>query len=179
MEHNQRDLQEQDEDSKPQPDPLAEPGPSRVPWPPLLSAAGLLFPWLLQDILPLPLLILDQWAGELQIAAAWAVAAWGAAIAYFGSRSLKGIGTNVSPTAPAFRLATFGPYAQTRNPIYLGLAIAFIGLAFATGNMWRFAFVPLFVMAVEALAIRPEETHLAERFPDEWPAYSARVRRWF
>jgi protein-S-isoprenylcysteine O-methyltransferase Ste14 len=182
MEQNDHDPQGP---TRPQPplreDPLAAdvpPGPSRVPWPPLFYAAGLILPALLQSAIELPLLTLEGWAGDLQAAVGWAVAAWGAAIAWFSIRSLQGIGTNVSPTKFARRLATFGPYAQSRNPIYLGAAILFAGLALATGNIWRVLFLPVFVIGITRLAILPEEKHLAERFPEEWPDYATYVRRW-
>ena len=59
------------------------------------------------------------------------------------------------------------------------MLIAFIGLALATGNLWRFAAVPVLFAALMPLAVVREEAHLAARFPAEWEAFAARVPRWW
>jgi protein-S-isoprenylcysteine O-methyltransferase Ste14 len=72
------------------------------------------------------------------------------------------------------KLATSGPYAYLRNPLYLGTLIVAAGLAVAS---WRFLLAVLFA-AVFALvylpAIQLEQQHLRDLFP-EYPDYAARV----
>jgi protein-S-isoprenylcysteine O-methyltransferase Ste14 len=148
--------------------------PNRLPWPPILYAIGLVLPWALQEVIELPLLD----AGDLGVAAGWALIGWGLVIGYLAIRSFAAIGTPVDPTSPAHKLATFGPYSQTRNPMYLGVLIAFAGLALSTGNLWRLAALPLLWFGLTRLAIEREEAHLARRFGPEWVAYAARVPRW-
>jgi len=73
------------------------------------------------------------------------------------------------------RLATSGPYAYVRNPLYLGTALAGAGLAIAS----RQALLAVLFAVVFGLAYFPaiqlEEEYLRELFP-EYPAYAERVR---
>lgn len=73
-------------------------------------------------------------------------------------------------------LATTGPYAYTRNPLYLGSIIIAIGFALAARS-WMILIV-LFVMfvAIYLPVIRGEEAFLRERFP-EFADYERRVPR--
>jgi protein-S-isoprenylcysteine O-methyltransferase Ste14 len=72
------------------------------------------------------------------------------------------------------KLATSGPYAHLRNPLYLGTLIVAAGLAVAS---WRLLLAVLFA-AVFALvylpAIQLEQQHLRDLFP-EYADYTARV----
>jgi len=73
------------------------------------------------------------------------------------------------------KLATAGPYAHTRNPLYLGSAIAALGFAMAGGRGWFFLLLGIFFAAVYWPVIRNEQAHLARLFPDEFPAYAQAV----
>ena len=73
------------------------------------------------------------------------------------------------------KLATAGPYAHTRNPLYLGSAIAALGFAMAGGRWWFFLLLGIFFAAVYWPVIRNERVHLARLFPDEFPAYAQAV----
>lgn len=75
-------------------------------------------------------------------------------------------------------LATTGPYAYTRNPLYLGsLAIAF-GFAVASRSLWVAAAVVLFLLLVYLPVIRNEERFLRQTFPG-FEEYSRHVPRLF
>ena len=76
------------------------------------------------------------------------------------------------------RLVTTGIYRWTRNPVYLGYVAMLAGVTLFRGNFWGLALVPLLVLTMNGLVIRPEEADLAERCPEEFAAYRARVRRW-
>ena len=73
------------------------------------------------------------------------------------------------------RLATAGPYAFTRNPLYLGSALAGVGFCIAGGRWWFFLLLGVFLIAVYWPVIRREEEHLSRLFPDEFAAYSRTV----
>jgi protein-S-isoprenylcysteine O-methyltransferase Ste14 len=153
--------------------------PNTLPWPPILYALALLVPWLAQTLVALPILTAGRIWDDVLVAVGWALVALGLTINYLALRSFAGVGTPVSPVAPADHLVTFGLYNRTRNPMYLAMLIAFVGLALATGNLWRFAAVPVLFAALVPLAVVREEAHLAVRFGAEWQAYAARVPRWW
>lgn len=73
-------------------------------------------------------------------------------------------------------LTTTGPYACTRNPLYLGSLIIGVGFAVAARNVWIVvAMVALFV-AIYLPVIRSEERFLRSQFPD-FDDYARRVPR--
>jgi len=73
------------------------------------------------------------------------------------------------------RLATSGPYAYVRNPLYLGTALAAAGLAIASRQALLAALFAAVFGLVYLPAIELEEQYLRELFP-EYPAYAERVR---
>lgn len=89
-------------------------------------------------------------------------------------------GTTVSPLRPeqSSTLITSGLYRHSRNPMYLGYAIALIGWAICLGQPVGLAAVGFYVGYVTRFQIMPEERQLAAMFPDEYAVYSAAVRRW-
>ena len=77
------------------------------------------------------------------------------------------------------RLATGGPYAYTRNPLYLGSAVMGLGGALA-GRSWLIgaAFVVLFVLVYWPVMQR-ESRFLETEFPETFAPYAARVPLFF
>ncbi len=87
-------------------------------------------------------------------------------------------GTSMIPFQPTTAIVTTGPYRFTRNPMYVGMAVLYVGLALAFGLLWALAVFPLVVLAVDRLVIAREERYLARKFGEEYLAYKRRVRRW-
>lgn len=73
------------------------------------------------------------------------------------------------------RLATGGPYAYTRNPLYLGSAMAGFGFAIAGGRWWFLLVLFIFFATVYWPVMRKEQVHLGWLFPEEFPAYAQAV----
>ena len=71
-----------------------------------------------------------------------------------------------------------GIYAYSRNPMYLALVLVLFALAFYCGNITCFAIIPLFIWYITQYQIKPEEVMLDKLFPNEYQAYSKKVRRW-
>jgi len=87
-------------------------------------------------------------------------------------------GTDVIPFRKVSTLVTTGIYRFTRNPMYLGMAAVLLGCALTVGVVPALLVPLAFVVIVQARFIRPEEQMLRELFPQEFPAYCQRVRRW-
>jgi protein-S-isoprenylcysteine O-methyltransferase Ste14 len=73
------------------------------------------------------------------------------------------------------QLAISGPYAYTRNPLYLGSAIAALGFALAGGRWWFFLLFALLFAAVYFPVMRSEQAHLTTLFGEEYSAYARAV----
>jgi protein-S-isoprenylcysteine O-methyltransferase Ste14 len=97
----------------------------------------------------------------------------GAAAGYF-----RRLGTAVEPWKPSTVLATGGFYRFSRNPIYLGFAITYVGLAIAMDSVLTLALLVPCLFVVDRFVIRREERYLSAKFGAEYEAYRARVRRW-
>jgi protein-S-isoprenylcysteine O-methyltransferase Ste14 len=75
-------------------------------------------------------------------------------------------------------LATSGPYAYTRNPLYLGSLLIGIGFAAASRSWWVGIVLVVMFFAIYVPVIRGEEKFLRERFP-AFEEYARRVPRMF
>jgi protein-S-isoprenylcysteine O-methyltransferase Ste14 len=74
------------------------------------------------------------------------------------------------------QLTTTGPYAYTRNPLYLGSLILAVGFAISARSWWIGAGLVLIFLAIYLPVIRGEETFLREQFP-EYTEYARHVPR--
>jgi len=74
------------------------------------------------------------------------------------------------------QLTTSGPYAYTRNPLYLGSLILAAGFALAARSWWVVAFMVAVFVAVYIPVIAGEERFLRETFP-EYEDYARQVPR--
>src|SRR5271170_3102509 len=74
------------------------------------------------------------------------------------------------------QLTTGGPYAYTRNPLYLGSLILAVGFAISARNWWIGAGLVLIFLAIYLPVIRGEEAFLTTHFP-EFAEYARRVPR--
>jgi protein-S-isoprenylcysteine O-methyltransferase Ste14 len=75
-------------------------------------------------------------------------------------------------------LATSGPYAHTRNPLYLGSIILALGFLIAAKSWWLLLIAAAMLVAIYVPVIHSEEAFLRTRFP-EFDDYAARVPRLF
>ena len=71
-----------------------------------------------------------------------------------------------------------GPYARSRNPLYLGLLVLYLGLALLAPSVWALLLFPVAVVLVDWGAVRPEERFLRQRFGPAYDEYAGAVRRW-
>ena len=74
------------------------------------------------------------------------------------------------------RLATSGPYEWVRHPQYVGFLAIMVGFLLQWPTIPTLVMFPVLVNVYWRLA-RTEEREVAARYPEDWPAYTARVHR--
>jgi len=102
----------------------------------------------------------------------------GAAVMLAAAGLFRRLGTNVRPSRPTKLIATTGPYRWTRNPMYLGMALIYAGLAIALDGPIALALLPLVLVVIQTQVIAREERNLEAKFGDDYRRYKAEVRRW-
>jgi protein-S-isoprenylcysteine O-methyltransferase Ste14 len=102
----------------------------------------------------------------------------GAAIAAWGWTTFLKARTTTVPGEASARLVTWGPYRFTRNPMYVGLTVAYVGEAVILRQIWPLVFLPLVVAYVNWVVIPVEQAKLTEVFGEHYTRYRAQVRRW-
>ena len=104
----------------------------------------------------------------------------GALIALLGVAQFRRHRTTINPLEPekASALVTTGIFRISRNPMYVGILFALIGIGFLLGSAGALIVALLFAPLITALQIRAEEAAMRERFGSEFDDYAARVRRW-
>lgn len=144
--------------------------------PPLVFMAGFAFGFLLDRHL-VALRISGAAAQELaRIGIALMVL--GAVLAIWGALAFRRARTTILPFRAATALVRDGPYRFTRNPMYVGMTLAYVGLGLVFNTMWPLLVLPLVLVAMIRLVISREETYLEEVFGDDYRAYQRAVRRW-
>lgn len=141
--------------------------------PPVIYLGALLLVSSLHWIWPVP--VVDHaamlWTGIVLLVVGAGINGWGVYTLYRGN-------TAVHPSHPASRLITSGPFGFSRNPLYVGLTVIYIGVTLMLNSLWGLLlFVPLLLVMHHGVVLR-EEQHLEARFGDEFRQYCARVRRY-
>lgn len=150
--------------------------PNRLPWPPILYLAAFAAAIVLHLVWPLP------WFGaplaDILFATGVLVVAAAIFIEMQAIRTMTRAKTTYRPDRASEHLVTDGPFALTRNPIYLGNTMIIAGAALISGIAWFLVFGLAAAFATTKLAIEREEKHLEARFGKKYRDYAKRVRRW-
>jgi protein-S-isoprenylcysteine O-methyltransferase Ste14 len=86
--------------------------------------------------------------------------------------------TSIKPWQPTTTVMSHGPYAFSRNPIYLGFCFIAAGIGLAQNSLWMtLSFLPA-ALIVFHTAIAREEKYLEKKFGEEYRRYREKVRRW-
>jgi len=146
----------------------------RVPIaPPVIFAGYLIGALLLNWVLPLPL----PWRGFMgALGGLMAVSGL-----FLGASAIKLM--SIAHTSPDLRrpttaLVTEGLYAHSRNPIYLGLFVIYLGFGLMAGTLWGILLSPFLLLTVDRAVIQAEEAYLQQRFESRYSQYKARVHQW-
>jgi protein-S-isoprenylcysteine O-methyltransferase Ste14 len=100
---------------------------------------------------------------------------------FFGFRAvstMRKTGQSENPYKTTTEIVESGPYAMTRNPMYLQMVLVCFGFSFLLSNGWTLILTPACAVLLYALVIKPEETYLERKFGEPYLEYKTRVRRW-
>lgn len=101
----------------------------------------------------------------------------GVALHARASATFRAAGTTIEPEGKPSRLVRSGPYARTRNPMYLSGVPILAGAALLLGSATPWTVVALYLAAAPRWVAREEEA-LGARFGAEWEEYRGTVPRW-
>lgn len=87
-------------------------------------------------------------------------------------------GTSPEPWKPATAVVTGGLYRFSRNPIYIGYAIAYVGLAVAMDSLIALSLLIPCMVVIDRFVVLREEHYLSRKFGADYDAYRSKVRRW-
>ena len=94
--------------------------------------------------------------------------------------SFKKQKTTVNPISieKASSLVVNGIFKYSRNPMYLGMSFALLGLAFQFNLVGGLLLTSIFILFITTFQIKPEEVAMEKLFDQEWKNYTKNVRRW-
>jgi protein-S-isoprenylcysteine O-methyltransferase Ste14 len=108
----------------------------------------------------------------------WTALAVGVVLAGWGMVTFRRAETAIHPHHSASQLVTHGPYRFTRNPMYTGLTIQYLGVSALVNSAWPIIVLPIVLFVLIKTVISREEMYLADAFGAEYHGYISRVRRW-
>ena len=147
--------------------------------PPLLFLATLSLGFVSDHLLPLPFPVSRMgsihWISAIISAC---LIAMGVVLVAAGIRNFSGAGTPVPTNEPTRVLVTTGIHSLTRNPIYLGFFLVYVGIGTVVRSPWILIFSLPLAAVIRYGVVAREEAYLEARFGDAYQDYKARVRRW-
>ena len=106
------------------------------------------------------------------------VMASGGILAVWGLNLFTRLKTPYLHHKPAEKLVVTGAYRFSRNPMYVGLMSALIGLGLILGAVPMLLSAAVMFLYLDRYVIAREEAYLARKFGDAFRGYCTKVRRW-
>ncbi len=151
----------------------AEDNPGVVAQPPYILLGFLAFGLALDAVWPLGLGL-----GGAEVPAGIALFALGVFGTSVAIRQFATAGTSHRTRDPATALVSRGLYRHSRNPIYIALLVAYLGIGMATDSPAVLALAIPALAVIRLGVIAREERYLEAKFGAEYSRYRAAVRRW-
>ncbi|MET0066006.1 MAG: isoprenylcysteine carboxylmethyltransferase family protein [Candidatus Thiodiazotropha sp.] len=141
--------------------------------PPVLFMIAIMMIIILHSLLPISHLLHppETWPGMVLLIGGLSVSAW-------HNWLFRRLGTNIHTFDEPDILVTQGLFRFSRNPMYLGFALALAGIALVLGTLTPFLVVLLFILIADRWYIAYEERAMTEKFGEAYLDYARRVRRW-
>jgi len=102
----------------------------------------------------------------------------GLGIALWGVRLFAKVGTNIVPFTESTALVTDGAFAYSRNPMYLGMVLVLLGVAFLLDRASPWLVLVPFILVIRLKFIQFEEPLMEQTFGAIYVTYRSNVRRW-
>ena len=118
-----------------------------------------------------PLSLPRHWIGLGLFLAGIFLAAW-------SLRTFRKARTQVLTSQPASTVVTTGPYAFSRNPIYVGMFLGLTGFAIGFNTLWFLVVLVAMYFVIRFGVIAREESYLERKFGARYLDYKKQVRRW-
>ncbi len=148
----------------------------RIP-PPILIVACLIAGWGLDWGRSWLILPANRWVAP-RVALSGALILLGLGLNVYCAWQFKKAQTCIKPWRATSSIITNGPYRYSRNPIYLGFAIAAAGIALAFNTWWMLLSALAFVLIANKFVIEREEKYLEGKFGESYSNYRQKTRRW-
>lgn len=139
-------------------------------YPPVWLALALALTWGIGALWPLGIPYGSWLGGALALA--------GLALMIAAALRMAARRTTIIPHLKPSALVTDGPFALTRNPIYLGDALVLLGVMLWGQALLALPLLPAFVWIITRRFILPEEGRLRAAFGAEFDTWAARTPRW-
>ncbi len=147
--------------------------PGVIAPPPLIYLAGLIVGLAVDRLWPV-----INFAGTGWTVAGIGLAVLGLGIALAGAFRFRLARTPVEPWKPSSALVVAGIYRVTRNPMYVGMTLVYVAIAFLFGGVVTLALLAPVLATIRWGVIAREERYLEARFGADYLDYKAQVRRW-
>ena len=146
--------------------------------PPFLFVAGLIVAWLLESrVRRFRLVAADASTAPIETAGTMLIVL-GVLLMIWGMVTFVRARTAILPRRAASNLVETGPYRISRNPMYTGMAVSYLGAMLVLNWGWPLVLFPLVILSLRKFVIGREERYLHDAFGEEYSAYCRRVRRW-
>lgn len=144
--------------------------------PPILYVVGFGIGWLLHRAWPMVLFSTGRSAGA--VVSGWLLTGLSLALLAVALITFLRHRTGIYPNQPATGIVRSGLYRFSRNPMYVALAILYVGIVLLTNLLWPLLLLPLVLVVLQRAVIAREERYLKEAFGESYEQYCHQVRRW-
>ena len=112
------------------------------------------------------------WPARIGLACGWPLILAGLWLAAWGVRAAAGVDLERPD-----QLIRGGPYAFSRNPMYIASTLVYVGIALVADAAWPLLLLPVVLVVTHIVVVR-EERSLERRFGIAYRRYKTTVRRY-
>ena len=142
--------------------------------PPILYLGALIALVVLRWAWPAPILA----SASLALNAGIVLGVLALALGLWAVLTMRSAGTNVDPRRVSTTVVTAGPFRYTRNPIYVGFDLLFVGFTLALNDWWGAVLLVPLIVVMHVGVIRREERYLEQKFGGDYLRYKNDVARY-